>query len=73
MMDIEDIQRQDNGCQRKWILLCWKEETLKKDDSLTAYREKEAMTPAQIKEHEPSAVKRQMIEKIDEQDKKCEF
>lgn len=31
------------------------------------------MTPAKIKEHEPTTVKRQMIENIDEQDKKCEF
>src|SRR5215212_147533 len=29
-----------------------------KDDPLTDYREKEAMTPAKIKEHEPTAVKR---------------
>ena len=28
------------------------------DDPLTEYREKEAMTPAKIKEHEPTAVKR---------------
>jgi hypothetical protein len=31
---------------------------------LTPYREKEAMTPAKIKEHEPTAVKRKMTEKI---------
>ncbi len=30
----------------------------RKDDPLTSYREKEAMTPAKIKEHEPTAVKR---------------
>ena len=35
-----------------------KEETLKKDDSFTEYREKEAMSPAKIKEHEPTTVKR---------------
>ena len=29
-----------------------------KDDPLTEYRDKEAMTPAKIKEHEPTAVKR---------------
>jgi hypothetical protein len=36
----------------------------RKDDSLTSYREKEPMTPAKIKEHEPTAVKREMTEKI---------
>jgi hypothetical protein len=30
----------------------------RKDDPLTSYREKEPMTPAKIKEHEPTAVKR---------------
>jgi hypothetical protein len=30
----------------------------RKDDPLTEYRENEAMTPAKIKEHEPTAVKR---------------
>jgi hypothetical protein len=30
----------------------------RKDDPLTQYREKEAMTPAKVKEHEPTAVKR---------------
>jgi hypothetical protein len=34
------------------------------DDPLTSYREKEPMTPAKIKEHEPTAVKREMTEKI---------
>jgi hypothetical protein len=38
----------------------------RKDDPLTSYREKEPMTPAKIKEHEPSAVKREMTEKITE-------
>ena len=37
-----------------------------KDDPLTSYREKEPMTPAKIKEHEPTAVKREMTEKISE-------
>ena len=36
----------------------------RKDDSLKEYREKEPMTPAKIKEHEPTAVKREMTEKI---------
>jgi len=36
----------------------------RKDDPLTTYREKEPMTPAKIKEHEPTAVKREMTEKI---------
>jgi hypothetical protein len=36
----------------------------RKDDSLKEYREKEPMTPAKIKEHEPTAVKRDMTEKI---------
>jgi hypothetical protein len=39
-------------------------ETGRKDDPLTSYREKEPMTPAKIKEHEPTAVKREMSEKI---------
>jgi hypothetical protein len=38
----------------------------RKDDPLTSYREKEPMTPAKIKEHEPTAVKRDMTEKITE-------
>src|SRR5919204_1011004 len=38
----------------------------RKDDPLTQYREKEPMTPAKIKEHEPTAVKREMTEKIAE-------
>ena len=42
-------------------------ETAIKDDPLTEYREKEPMTPAKIKEHEPTAVKREMTEKIVEQ------
>ncbi len=41
-------------------------ETKRKDDPLNEYREKEAMTPAKIKEHEPTAVKREMTEKITE-------
>src|SRR5262245_24664882 len=36
------------------------------DDPLTSYKEKEPMTPAKIKEHEPTAVKREMTEKITE-------
>ena len=36
----------------------------RKDDPLTQYRSKEPMTPAKIKEHEPTAVKRDMTEKI---------
>src|SRR5919198_2544168 len=39
-------------------------ETGRKDDPLTSYREKEPMTPAKIKEHEPTAVKREMTERI---------
>ena len=38
-----------------------------KDDPLTSYRDKEPMTPAKVKEHEPTAVKREMTEKIVEQ------
>ncbi|HEU4446184.1 MAG TPA: hypothetical protein VFR94_16045 [Nitrososphaeraceae archaeon] len=44
-------------------------ETAIKDDPLTTYREKEPMTPAKIKEHEPTAVKRGMTEKITESGK----
>src|ERR671938_545133 len=39
-------------------------ESGRKDDPLTSYRDKEPMTPAKIKEHEPTAVKREMTEKI---------
>src|SRR5918999_1174837 len=38
----------------------------RKDDPLTSYRDKEPMTPAKIKEHEPTAVKREMSEKLTE-------
>ena len=41
-------------------------ETAIKDDPLTSYRENEPMTPAKLKEHEPTAVKREMSEKITE-------
>jgi hypothetical protein len=41
-------------------------ETKRKDDPLKEYREKEPMTPAKIKEHEPTAVKREMDEHITE-------
>ena len=37
-----------------------------KDDPLTSYRDREPMTPAKIKEHEPTAVKREMTERISE-------
>jgi hypothetical protein len=33
----------------------------RKDDPLTSYRDKEPMTPAKIKEHEPTAVKSEKI------------
>jgi hypothetical protein len=36
----------------------------REDDSLTSYENKEPMTPSKIKEHEPTAVKREMSEKI---------
>jgi hypothetical protein len=36
----------------------------RKEDPLTSYTEKEPMTPAKIKEHEPTAVKREMAERI---------
>ena len=35
-------------------------------DTLTEYESKEPMTPAKIKEHEPTAVKREMTENITE-------
>jgi hypothetical protein len=41
-------------------------EKKRKEDPLKEYREKEAMTPAKEKEHEPTAVKREMTEKITE-------
>jgi hypothetical protein len=37
-----------------------------KEDPLTSYRDKEPMTPAKIKENEPTAVKREMTERIAE-------
>lgn len=36
----------------------------RKDDSTKEYRAKEPMSPAKIKEHEPTAVKREMTEEI---------
>jgi len=36
----------------------------RREDPLTEYREKEPMTPAKLKAHEPTAVKREMSEKI---------
>ena len=39
-------------------------EVRRKDDPLKEYREKEPMTPAKEKQHEPTAVKREMTEKI---------
>jgi hypothetical protein len=44
-------------------------DTERKDDPLNSYKEKEPMTPAKIKEHEPTAVERQMTEKIVEPEK----
>jgi hypothetical protein len=41
----------------------------RKDDPLTEYREKEPMTPARIREHEPTDVKREMTEHIVESGK----
>src|SRR5919197_819740 len=41
----------------------------RKDDPLTEYKEKEPMTPAKIKQHEPTAVKREMTEHIVESGK----
>jgi hypothetical protein len=41
-------------------------EKKRKDDPLKEYREKEAMTLAKEKEHEPTAVKREMTENITE-------
>ena len=39
-------------------------ETGRKDNPLTEYRENEPMTPAKIKEHEPTAVKRDANDQI---------
>jgi hypothetical protein len=50
----EDVPRTDTG---------------RKEDPLKSYEEKEPMTPAKIKEHEPTAVKREMTEKIVEPEK----
>jgi hypothetical protein len=43
-----------------------------KDDPLTSYRDKEPMTPAKIKDHKPTAVKREMTEKIVERGQRGE-
>jgi hypothetical protein len=40
-------------------------------DPLTEYEPSEPMTPAKIKEHEPTAVKREMTEKITEPGKEA--
>ena len=42
----------------------------RKEDRLKEYREKEPMTPAKEKTHEPTVVKREMPEKITEPGKK---
>jgi hypothetical protein len=39
------------------------------EDPLKEYRESEPMTPSKIKEHKPTAVSREMTEKITEPDK----
>ena len=44
-------------------------DTERKDDPLKSYKQKEPMTPAKISEHEPTAVKREMTEKIVEPEK----
>ena len=41
-------------------------DTGQKDDPLTSYTDKKPMTPAKIKEHEPTAVKREMTKRIAE-------
>jgi hypothetical protein len=41
-------------------------------DSTERYEASEPMSPAKIKEHEPTAVKREMAEKITEGDKRIE-
>jgi len=41
-------------------------ESERKDDPLKEYRDKEPMTPAKEREHEPTAVKREMTERITE-------
>ena len=41
-----------------------------KDDPLKEYREKEPMTPAKEKAHEPTAIKREMTENLTEPGKK---
>ena len=44
-----------------------------KDDPLSEYEEKEPMTPAKIKEHEPTAVNRKMTENIIEGGKELQI
>jgi hypothetical protein len=57
MMDIKD-KLKITDAKENVSYSSGKEETLKKDHSFTEYREKEAMSPAKIKEHEPTTVKR---------------
>ena len=47
-------------------------EIRRKDDPLTEYRENEAMTPAKIKEHEPTAVRDHVIKQLQNQAKQVQ-
>ena len=62
----EKVKEKITGAKDKVKDTTGKATSKKEDDPLTEYRGKEPMTPAEIKEHEPTAVKREMSEKIAE-------
>jgi hypothetical protein len=62
----EKVKEKITGAKDKVTDTTGKATSEKEDDPLTEYREKEPMTPSKIKEHEPTAVKREMSEKIAE-------
>ena len=57
----EDAKDTVTGYDQDRVTTSWT-----KRDPLTSYRDKEPMTPAKIKENEPTAVKREMTERIAE-------
>jgi hypothetical protein len=60
----EKVKEKITGAKDKVTDTTGKVTSEKEDDPLTEYREKEPMTPAKIKEHEPTAVNRGMTENI---------
>jgi hypothetical protein len=62
----EKVKEKIIGAKDKVTDTTGKATSEKEDDPLTEYAEKEPMTPSKIKEHEPTAVKREMSEEIAE-------